>query len=192
MDSTIRETKAALRVRLRKELKLIPEKARVADSERARLLLKSTPAWRESRSILFFAPLPGELDIWPLLTEALADGKQIALPRFDPETARYEACEIKKPDDELETGRFGIREPRAHCPKVSLNQLDFVLVPGIAFDLHGRRLGRGKGFYDRMLADVRGNKCGVAFDNQVLHEIPVEPHDARVNCILTPTRWLVV
>ena len=65
-----------------------------------------------------------------------------------------------------------------------------ILVPGVAFDLHGRRLGRGKGFYDQLLAGVRGTTCGVAFDVQVVRELPQEPHDARVNCILTPTRWL--
>jgi 5-formyltetrahydrofolate cyclo-ligase len=64
------------------------------------------------------------------------------------------------------------------------------LVPGVAFDLHGRRLGRGKGFYDRLLADVRGKTCGVAFDEQIVREVPVEPHDSDVNCILTPTRWI--
>jgi 5-formyltetrahydrofolate cyclo-ligase len=60
----------------------------------------------------------------------------------------------------------------------------------VAFDLHGRRLGRGKGFYDRLLARTRGTKCGVAFDEQIVAKITVEPHDAQVNCLLTPTRWI--
>ncbi|HLP77584.1 MAG TPA: 5-formyltetrahydrofolate cyclo-ligase, partial [Candidatus Paceibacterota bacterium] len=77
-----------------------------------------------------------------------------------------------------------------HCAPVSLNQLDLVLVPGVAFDACGRRLGRGKGFYDRLLADTRGIKCGVAFDEQIVTGIPVEPHDVLVDCILTPTRWI--
>jgi 5-formyltetrahydrofolate cyclo-ligase len=57
--------------------------------------------------------------------------------------------------------------------------------------MDGRRLGRGKGYYDRLLAAVRGAKCGVAFDQQVVSEIPVEPHDILMNFTLTPTRWLV-
>ena len=73
---------------------------------------------------------------------------------------------------------------------VSLNRLDFILVPGVAFDLHGRRLGRGRGYYDILLAKVRGTTCGVAFDEQIVREVPVEPHDSDVNCILTPTRWI--
>src|SRR5204863_2517253 len=91
---------------------------------------------------------------------------------------------------DLKIGRFGIREPAEHCPPISLNRLDFILVPGVAFDLTGRRLGRGKGFYDQLLAAVSGTTCGVAFDEQIVREIPVAPHDIRVNCILTPTRWL--
>jgi len=64
-----------------------------------------------------------------------------------------------------------------------------ILIPGIAFDLHGRRLGRGKGFYDRLLTEIRGVKCGIAFDEQIVEKIPVEPHDVRMDFILTPTRF---
>ena len=67
---------------------------------------------------------------------------------------------------------------------------DLILVPGVAFDLHGRRLGRGKGFYDQLLAAVRGTTCGVAFEQQMVREVPVEPHDIHLNSILTPTRWI--
>jgi 5-formyltetrahydrofolate cyclo-ligase len=70
--------------------------------------------------------------------------------------------------------------------------LDLVLAPGVAFDLQGHRLGRGKGFYDRLLADVRGVKCGVAFDEQIVDAVPVGPLDVGVDCLVTPTRWLEV
>jgi 5-formyltetrahydrofolate cyclo-ligase len=72
---------------------------------------------------------------------------------------------------------------------VPLNQLDFLLVPGVAFDRSGRRLGRGKGFYDRLLAGVTGMKCGVAWDEQIVHELPAEPHDIAMDLMLTPSRW---
>ncbi|MBP9903534.1 MAG: 5-formyltetrahydrofolate cyclo-ligase, partial [Verrucomicrobia bacterium] len=71
-----------------------------------------------------------------------------------------------------------------------LNRLDLVLVPGVAFDPRGGRLGRGQGYYDRLLAGVRGTKCGVAFDEQIVDAVPVGPLDIRLNCILTPTRWI--
>jgi 5-formyltetrahydrofolate cyclo-ligase len=93
---------------------------------------------------------------------------------------------------EIVSGQFGIREPDPDCIEIPSHQLDLVLVPGVAFDLHGRRLGRGKGFYDRLLTEVRGMKCGVAFDEQVLNEIPKESHDIHMNFILTPTRCVTV
>jgi 5-formyltetrahydrofolate cyclo-ligase len=123
------------------------------------------------------------------MTPALAAGKLVALPRFIPETSSYAACQISG-STRLINGRFGIREPVDGCPQIPLNKLDFILVPGLAFDLQGCRLGRGKGFYDRMLAAVLGKTCGVAFDEQIVRDVPVEPLDLSVDCILTPTRWI--
>ena len=81
-----------------------------------------------------------------------------------------------------------MREPAASCEEIPLDQFDLVLVPGVAFDLQGCRLGRGLGFYDRILAEASGIKCGVAYDFQLLEKIPVEPHDAKVDFIFTPSR----
>jgi 5-formyltetrahydrofolate cyclo-ligase len=81
-----------------------------------------------------------------------------------------------------------VREPAASCVEIPLNKFDLVLVPGAAFDLNGSRLGRGQGFYDRLLEKVSGVKCGVAYDFQLLEKIPTEPHDAKVDFILTPSR----
>jgi len=182
--------KELLRNEMRARLNKMPASARTTASAQARRLLEAQPRWKEARSVLFYAPLPGELDVWQLLAEALAMGKIVALPRFDAEHDRYLACEVRDPNADLAPGRFGIREPSNGCPQIALTRLDFVLAPGVAFDLHGRRLGRGKGYYDRLLASVRGVICGVAFDEQIVGDLPVAPHDARVNCILTPTRWI--
>jgi len=90
------------------------------------------------------------------------------------------------------TGPFNIREPKPDCAKVPFVDFDLVLVPGTAFDLRGNRLGRGMGFYDRLLAKIRGVKCGLGFDEQIAVEIPVEPHDVRMDFILTPTRCVKI
>ena len=152
--------------------------------------LRCQDIWGSARNILLFAPLADEPDIWPLLNEALSAGKSVALPAFVPGTNGYTARQIVDLDRDVTTGKFGIREPSANCPGVPLNQLDLVLVPGLAFDRAGWRLGRGRGFYDRLLAKVAGVKCGVAFDLQVLGELPIEAHDQRVNFIVTPTEWI--
>jgi 5-formyltetrahydrofolate cyclo-ligase len=141
---------------------------------------------------MLFAPLPGELDIWPLLTVALAAAKKVALPRFVAETKTYEARQILDPKLDLQVGHFGIREPRNHCAPLPSLSLDLILVPGVAFDSHGRRLGRGKGYYDQLLGTLHGTTCGVAFDEQMVEVIPVESHDVHLNRVLTPSRWVEV
>lgn len=163
---------------------------RSAASAQAQALLRARVEWRSARSVLLYAPLPQELDLWPMAAEALAGGKQVFLPRFSPATGTYSPCRVADLALDLKPGHFGIREPAEHCALFLLNGLDLILVPGIAFDLHGRRLGRGKGYYDQMLAGLRGVTCGVAFDEQIVGNVPVAPHDVLVNRILTPTRWV--
>jgi 5-formyltetrahydrofolate cyclo-ligase len=184
------QAKTELRQQIRSVLRTLTLEQRAFASDQARARLQAQQPWQEASTILFYAPLPDEIDIWPLLSIALAAGKQVFLPRFDSESNRYDARCLKDPEIDLRPGKYGIREPGPHCPQSPLNRLDFVLAPGIAFDLHGRRLGRGRGYYDHILAAVRGITCGVAFDQQIVPEIPVEPHDITVRCILTPSRWI--
>ena len=190
MTAPSSNAKAALREQIRARLKAISTAAREAASTKLCSHLQENEAWSKARSVLFFASMADEPDVWPLLAEALRAGKLVALPRFDPEKKNYAACQIRSLAEDVVSGQFGIREPHNSCPALPLNRLDLILVPGIAFDLHGRRLGRGKGFYDQLLADVRGTTCGVAFDEQIVAAIPMEPHDIPLNCILTPTRWI--
>ena len=187
---TIQDSKAELRQSIRARMKAMTAQQKAADSTRACALLEQQSTWKKAKLIFFYAPLLGELDIWTLLRDSLAAGKTVALPRFDAATQRYVACQIQDVAQDLRDGQFGIREPGGHCIAVPPNRLDLVLVPGVAFDLHGRRLGRGKGFYDQLLTSVRGMTCGVAFDEQIVEAIPIEPHDVHLNCILTPTRWI--
>lgn len=190
MQKAIREAKQALRRQVRAALTRMEPEERAAASAQARDLLTAQALWKTAQWVLFFAPLPGELDVWPLLSEALSLAKRVALPRFVPETRSYEPCQILDPKLDLHIGQYGIREPRNRCLPLPSPRLDVILVPGVAFDLQGRRLGRGKGYYDQLLKGLGGTRCGVAFDQQILDEIPVEPHDVRVGCVLTPTRWI--
>ena len=182
--------KALLRDHVRARLKnsSMPERA-LASAQLVERLTQA-PWFAAANAILFFAPLPEEPDIWSSLESALAEGRFVALPRFDSQAQEFRAAHITNPVADISTGAFGIREPAATCPVVPLNRLDLVLVPGVAFDARGWRLGRGKGFYDRLLTQVRGKTCGVAFDEQIVEAIPAEPHDVRLNCILTPTRLI--
>ncbi len=136
--------------------------------------------------------MPDEVDVWPLLEEALAGGKIITLPRFDSVSNDYIACRVQHPQNEIGPGQFGIREPRPGCPEIPLERLGLILVPGVAFDLRGGRLGRGRGFYDRLLPEIHGIKCGVAFDEQMVDAVPAGRLDVRMDFVLTPTRCVKV
>lgn len=192
MIEAIREVKAQLRRQLKARGKTSQADDRAAASRAALDRLLARSEWQAARTVMCFAPLPDELDLWPLAARALAEGRRLALPRFDPAVGAYEAAHVEDLERDVAVGAFGIREPLATRPRIPLNQLDFVLVPGLGFACDGRRLGRGKGYYDRLLASIHGTACGVAMDWQVLDFIPAEPHDKRVDCILTPTRWLAV
>jgi 5-formyltetrahydrofolate cyclo-ligase len=187
MNGDLNEQKSALRKKIRDALKSFPAGKRGVDSPKVCELLRQQPFWKRAAAVLLFAPLPDEVNVWPLTEEALAEGKIVALPRFDPVGANYAACRIQNLQSEIVAGQFDIREPVSGCAEIPLSELDLVLVSGVAFDLRGRRLGRGGGFYDRLLEGFPGVKCGIAFDEQVVDEVPTALSDVRVDFILTPT-----
>jgi 5-formyltetrahydrofolate cyclo-ligase len=188
-NDTVKAEKAALRQLLRAELNKITPTEREAASRQACTRLEQQPVWQKAKSVLFYAPTPEEVDVWPLLVDSLSAGKAVFLPRYDVEEKTYVVCRFTDAVGDLRAGQFGIREPHETCAKISSNRLDLILVPGLGFDLAGHRLGRGKGFYDQLLTALQGTTCGVAFDQQIVARVPAEPHDIRLSCILTPTRW---
>ena len=188
MDTDKHRLKIELRAQIRIALEKISPAVRAVESIDLCARLKAQ--MQSAHTILFFAPLPDEPDVWPLMEESLAAGKIIALPFFDVEKRIYGARRIKNAATEIVAGKFGVREPDAGCGEISLEYFNLVLVPGIAFDWNGNRLGRGKGFYDRLLKNISGIKCGVGYDFQLLEKIPAELHDAKVDFVLTPERCL--
>ncbi len=186
MTPSASNSKSDLRQKIRVALEKISPAVRAVESidlcDRLEMQLRS------AHSILFFAPLPDELDVWPLLEKFLAAGKICALPAFDAATQIYSARRVVNLATDIAIGKFGVREPAASCAEIPLAGFDLVLVPGVAFDSHGHRLGRGQGFYDRILSAASGVKCGVANDFQLVEQVPTEAHDAPVDFIVTPSR----
>jgi 5-formyltetrahydrofolate cyclo-ligase len=180
------ELKELLRSHIRAALARISPAVRAVES--IDLCARLRAQIQSAHTILFFAPLADELDVWPVLEESLAVGKVVALPFFDAEKGTYTARRIENAATDIVMARFGVREPVAGCAEIPFTGFDLVLVPGLAFDLSGNRLGRGRGFYDRMLENASGIKCGVGYDFQLMEKVPTEPHDAKVNFIITPTR----
>jgi len=186
MISAIANSKTDLRQKIRARLEKISEAVRAVESIELRERLQAQIP--SAHTILFFAPLPDELDVWPMLELALATGTNCALPFFDADKKTYGAKLLKNLATDVVTGKFGVREPAASCTEIPLNKFDLILVPGMAFDLAGNRLGRGRGFYDRILVKASGIKCGVCHNFQLFEKIPVEAHDAKVDFIFTPAK----
>jgi len=190
MNNAITQQKQELRRTVRKKAPAISLEERERLSELACAWLRDWDVWRNAKTVLLYAALPDEMDVWPLALDGIAQGKTVALPKFMPQTGAYAAYQIKNAKSDCAPGNYGILEPVAGCAQIELGRLDLVVVPGIAFNASGWRLGRGRGFYDRLLAGAKGTKCGVAFDWQIVESVPVEPHDARLDCVLTPLGWL--
>src|SRR5579862_7608849 len=170
--------KAALRRRIRAAIALLSPEEKAARSLAIQKHILAASFWQEAASVCLFAALPGEPDLDPLLSEGCALGKQISLPRIY--GSRLELIAVTG-HESLEPTRWGLREPR-HDPAaiVAPESVDLLLIPGIAFTPRGARLGRGGGFYDRLLALLHGQrelKIGVCFEDQIVPEIPTESHD---------------
>ncbi len=170
---------------------------RVSDEERARAgelicrLFHTVSHWGEVDSVMFYHPLPGEPDIRPLIERALGAGKTVTLPRFDAGSQTYRPVVVRSLERDLREGKFGVMEPVESCVEIGMGAIDQILVPGVAFDDAGRRLGRGVGYYDRILEGVVGDRVGIAFDWQMTERVPEESHDVRMDRIVTPSRYLL-
>ncbi len=173
-------TKAEIR-RAFRELPPLPPDVRGEMSAQLCAALAAMPAWHAARTVALFAPLPSEPDVEGLW--AYLAGKRAAYPRMAGETFALYAVESPY---ELVPAQWGIREPRPER-LVSPAEVDFVVIPGVAFTRDGARCGRGKGFYDRFLAELSPAACktGACFARQLVAELPMEPHDVRMDFVVT-------
>ena len=139
------------------------------------------PEFRAARTVAVFAALPDE----PATDEVLArwaSTRRVVLPRVEGDAMRFYACR----PDALVFGAFGILEPQGERP-CPAGEIDLVVCPGVAFTADGRRLGRGRGYYDRYLGDpaFRGFRVGVCYAHQLVDDLPVEPHDVFMDYVIT-------
>ena len=140
--------------------------------------------YKNSKTIMFFVSLGSEPDTREIIKSAL-QGKIVIVPKIDQNDIEPS---IIISLDSMVRGKYGILEPLSPM-KTALKNIDLVLVPGIAFDSFGHRVGYGFGYYDRFLRKVpKAIKIGLAFDFQVIKKIPNEPHDVPVDYIVTEER----
>jgi 5-formyltetrahydrofolate cyclo-ligase len=173
----IPEQKQSLRAEARRFLLGLDSDRRRAAGQKILSHLNRWDTWLAAQTVCAFSALPSEPDVltpWP-------QGKKIILPRVAGSSVSLHAVESPA---ELVEGRFGILEPTPNA-QIAEARADIILVPGLAFDRSGIRLGRGGGYYDRLLSEFDGLRVGVCFEEVLFERIPAELHDERMDFLMT-------
>ena len=188
MADDLTERKAQLRTRVRQALRSMDPGNRAEEAVAIRNALRTWPAWVGARTVLGFLTLAAEVDLRPLLAEAIGRGVMVAVPVSDADGSMRPCRLASLEAADLETDAMGIAVPRRREP-VATDSIDVVIVPGLAFDPQGRRLGRGGGFYDRFLPSVprKAATVGVCFGLKRVEAVPAGPSDARVEWLAGST-----
>ena len=169
----------------------LARRARLTPTDRCRMSAviaghaSAMPAFLESQTVMLYLALPQEVQTKALLAECHRKAKRVAIPVVTPH-GLY-AAQLRPGQVKLEPGPFGVLEPTTGAAIISPDDIDCVLVPGVAFDGRGARLGFGKGYYDRFLCRLpaTAHVCGLAFSLQIVERVPDMPHDVRMQWLVT-------
>lgn len=187
-EKSILEQKDAIRRDMLSRLKRQPPGDRNTKSLKIKELVLNSPFFKKAGTVMFYAATPSEVDTRPLIEECIKMGKRAALPVTDVARKKLIPVSIDSMES-LAKSPMGILEPAREEEKILLSSsLDLIVVPGIAFDKSGNRLGRGAGYYDRFLAGIPASalKVGLAFDFQVIDDVPVVPGlDTRLDFVIS-------
>jgi 5-formyltetrahydrofolate cyclo-ligase len=149
--------------------------------------LFSLKQYKDAKTILFYVSYNGEVFTHEMIKEALKE-KKVVVPITNKKYYSLILSELKNWND-LKEGSYGILEPEEDCiKKVSIDENYLIIVPGVAFDCKGNRLGHGKGYYDRLLKDTNAPIIALAFEFQIMEKIPTDEHDKPVDIIITEKR----
>ncbi len=186
----LKTQKAQTRKDIRDLLRQVSSDQRTAWSDAITGRILDLPEYREAATVMVFLSFTTEYDTTGIMKEAFRQGKTVCAPRVDWSSWRIVPVQMRSADD-IMTDEHKINEPAGN-ERVSVDTIDLVLVPGLAFDITGHRVGRGGGFYDRFLsrADLRAFRLAPTFDFQIRSSVPCDDHDQRVDMILSPTKTL--
>ena len=145
----------------------------------------------ESRIAMLYTPAANEVATLDIIKRSFVYSKIIVLPAFDPETFQMTLMKVDDPERDLVEGPRGNLEPNPErCKVVPIDCLDIAIIPGIALDEKGGRIGSGLGYYDRLIPDlpITTRKVGLVFEDQIVPLVPQESHDKHVDIIVTEAR----
>ena len=188
----VRDAKRALRLQVLAQRDRMPAESRVAAGRAIVAALAARADFNAATTLLLTLPFGSEWDTRPLAALALARRKTVAVPRVNPITHRLDLAAVNDLERDVAPGYRGVPEPRAHCAPLPLAAIDWVLVPGVAFDRAGQRVGYGGGYYDRLLSSLSAGapRIAGAFDLQLVARVPSAAHDLSVDAIVTETRTI--
>lgn len=183
----LREEKKALREKILQARDRLDPSARRAYSRIISEKLLALPGYRAAGLVSAYASIGSEFDTSDLIAAILGSGKRLLLPRINRAARALELRQVEDPAADLVPGVWGIREPSERCPLVPAAEVEFILVPGVAFTAAGARLGYGGGFYDRLLPGLQAHvlRVAAAFALQVVDALPTGPQDQRVHRVVT-------
>ena len=182
-------TKSEIRGVILRKRGLIGAAGRAEKDSAIRDRLLATDAFRTAKAVVLYASFKSEAGTHELIAGRLKEGVKVILPRVEGEDLGL--YEITDMDRDLRPGAMGIPEPSGDVRRADVNEADIIIVPGVAFDLQGGRLGYGKGYYDRLLARRRTNipLAALAYEEQIWEEpLPLSSHDINMDCIVTEKR----
>jgi len=178
--------------RLRKEFKQKLSKQNKAQRLRKSLLVEkelfNLAEFKRAKYLMWYIATELEVQTHSMITRAQELGKKILVPMISRREKKMIASLIEDPNQELTQGPYGISQPKdQYIRQIPSEKIDLVIVPGLAFDRQGRRLGRGGGYYDRFLADLPAAtpRIGLAFDFQILDNLPALSHDVSLTKIIS-------
>lgn len=181
-------SKSDLRQTMLRARRAIPQEHVRALSLSIKRRLESQPEFIRAHAIAAYAAKPDEVQTSSLIDDALAGGKRVVLPVVDPAAGDLRFFEVRS-RAELSPGRFGVLEPAAQGVPVPLSETDAVVVPLVAWDEEGERIGYGKGYFDRALASrARSVAIGLGFESQMLARIPADESDVPLDMVVTEKR----
>jgi 5-formyltetrahydrofolate cyclo-ligase len=180
--------KKELREQLLERLLSLTKEELKRRSKNVERLLSSLPIYKKAKVVMAYYPLKGEVDVLEMIGKDLKT-KRFCFPVVNLEKKELEICEVKDLGEDFVSGPFGVRQPdRKRTKKIDIEEIDMIIVPGLAFDREKNRLGRGAGFYDRFLKRINPptKKIGIAFEFQVLENLPIHPPvDEKVDTVVS-------
>lgn len=176
--------KNKIRSRIKAQKAFLAPQYKKQSAQAVKEAIEQLPQYQTARSILLYKSLPDELPTEPMLLEwypqkkiylPIVEGDEITIGEYIP--------------GHLQSGAYGIDEPERHI--TGPVQIDMAIIPGVAFSADKARLGRGRGYYDKLLSRMDTYKIGIAYHMQLLPRLPAEPHDINMDCIITEKETII-